>query len=419
MDKLTDKSIELVNFIKSNMMVNTIDINNDTISHIKETINQITPEYNNRITTSTIDIQKEINDPPVVFDVYKKIKDLRSVIPAEDIDKVKDMIASDGHESFIEWYLLNHRYLDIPYDIGKREIDKLKYPHNLKKSLYGSPFMAIDIQKYFESHKFYHTKCTCSFKNDKLGDIVIDLYEPYDHKQINIDEIIKICSMMRLFKPKHANVQINLTLIASHLKKKLGKIKGSDIILPKHVNSASTMRGEFIYIWRYEEWKKILIHELIHYLKIDFDPHKSGFGTLVESLNSIFKVSGNLFPFESYTEIIAVLIHSVYVSQNLDIKLEEILLYELNFSLFQCAKILKYIGFTDIETFITPSMPSDLQLTQMTGTLSYFFIKTALLNNSQLFSYLGPDINFKDTTLTTNYLKTIYKQSKTNTRFSQ
>ena len=97
-----------------------------------------------------------------------------------------------------------------------------------------------------------------------------------------------------------------------------------------------------------------MIHELIHYLGIDFTSSDLGYSKLIKTITDIFNFDGELRPYEAYTECLATIIHSVYVGNLLNNKslIKNILLHETNFTLFQCAKILHHIGITTFEEII-------------------------------------------------------------------
>ena len=141
---------------------------------------------------------------------------------------------------------------------------------------------------------------------------------------------------------------------------------------PENINSGSTLPGEYINLWRHEEIYKVLIHELVHTLDLDFRDM-----TVIQPyIRSRFNISGDspVLIWESYTEFIAIIIHSMYFSKTFESFLT-ILSIELEYSLFQTAKILHNFGCDNLNDLQNGSC----QVSYDTDILSYFYIKTALL----------------------------------------
>ena len=156
-----------------------------------------------------------------------------------------------------------------------------------------------------------------------------------------------------------------------------------------------------ILLWRKEEVSKVCIHELFH--SNEFDTALFGLGNN-KKVQHIFH---NLFDIpskieirlnESYTEMWAVLIHSMITSveyhkrnnkkivRNKIFKtFMEILLIEIEFVCFQIAKILLHFEYTDLCQFYKhgfykcPQRLTNIEYSQDTAVFSYFFIKGALL----------------------------------------
>jgi hypothetical protein len=178
--------------------------------------------------------------------------------------------------------------------------------------------------------------------------------------------------------------------------------------MPINTNSGSSIYSLFVRVWRYEEILKVLIHELIHYYKIDTDSFSSEAKTLNEKIMSKFKIDGYDRCNEAFTELIAVTIHSLYLSCVLNIDVSILLKYETIFSLFQMKKILKHFKksnpkFEDIRSIsIYPK--------QTTSVFSYYIIKTLLLLNHEIFN-----LSFVRTSKTknveyTNFVKKVLDQ---------
>lgn len=170
-----------------------------------------------------------------------------------------------------------------------------------------------------------------------------------------------------------------------------------------NVNSAQTTscRPENeIHIYRSEEWFKVLIHETMHALGIDFS-HTND--TNMIALNEIMK---NTFVFkmkdlrlyesycEAWAEIINVLF-CVYFSRtetdddDVLMSVEKSLQMERKWVLFQCAKIIKFYGLTYTDIYnLDPIVVDKLNavyLEKNTTTFSYYIAKAIILFNIDTF----------------------------------
>lgn len=139
-----------------------------------------------------------------------------------------------------------------------------------------------------------------------------------------------------------------------------------------------------IYIYREEEWFKVLIHETIHSFGIDF-AHNTEMMQIAEN-RIVSKFSMNKRKqyniFESYTEITAELIHILiflFITKKAEGAnnrlLQDIFMYEMAFSAFQCSKVL-FHNSIDIEK------GELLQMTnykEKTNTFSYYILKSGLM----------------------------------------
>jgi len=181
---------------------------------------------------------------------------------------------------------------------------------------------------------------------------------------------------------------IKITLFLHDDNKKIKK--KYEILSPKHVNTAVTYacakNGE-IFLYRKEEWFKVLAHELMHSLCLDF----SGLGTksLKDNCKKLFKIKSDYEISESYAEYWATIINILFLSfdisnsykpfkENVTMMLD----FEKIFSLYQCTKILKYMGISNYSTLLQ----SQSQLyEEKTNVFAYYFIKTVLLYDYEEF----------------------------------
>jgi hypothetical protein len=164
-----------------------------------------------------------------------------------------------------------------------------------------------------------------------------------------------------------------------------------------HANTAFTfacpLTSNEIYVFRYEEWFKVLIHESFHCFGLDF-------ATLPEeeaekNMFSIFPIACNLRFYETYTEIWAEIINVIFISvnsypcneQTIDIHrlskiIENHLYNEQIFSLFQCSKVLHHLGLKYRDLYETTEQAKRMRherYRENTHVFSYYILKCIIM----------------------------------------
>ena len=133
----------------------------------------------------------------------------------------------------------------------------------------------------------------------------------------------------------------------------------------QHINSGATVHNLLeetveLFIWRKEEIEKVLLHEMIHTLKLDFMGYPEELKLdIIQKFN--IPVSIELRLGEAYVETWAVLLNTIYVSftkNKMNIKKQckidsgdffELFAMEIFFTLYQSSKILHHFGYGCIE----------------------------------------------------------------------
>lgn len=164
---------------------------------------------------------------------------------------------------------------------------------------------------------------------------------------------------------------------------------------PLHVNSAVTTscskNGE-ICIFRLEELFKVFIHETFHNLGLDFSTLTTT--PLNKNIHKLFPIDSQLNLFEAYTEFWATIMNSLFTAFYLTdgkTNIKEFLLYsdycinyERFFSLFQCVKVLNFMGLNYIHLFQDNKISQSARqlYKEETNVFSYYIVKTILLYNN-------------------------------------
>ena len=154
-----------------------------------------------------------------------------------------------------------------------------------------------------------------------------------------------------------------------------------DSLDPDNINSGATLPGSFIYIFRKEEFVKVLFHELVHYLHLDMVRYQDKFKDLYRKINLKASI---INPNEAYTELVALLLMTVwkYYENEYNINLSDFinkkLTIELGWSYYQISKILKFFKcYNRYEQLFS----NNCEFRQNSNVLSYFILKTYFLQN--------------------------------------
>lgn len=392
--KYTDKLLKVIKTLPE--LDNLFDFS-DILAHpvlkfINGAINQINPNkvIEPRLTESIKKLH-ELNEPPLMYLYLKNIFETKPDLLVSNIKKfnLEPKIFSTL-ASFIKWYKVSHQNINVQglnYSTNSTRLNKLifKPPEartDLHKLLYSSPFVSLDIQMHGETVDMTRYE----YKTQEYNLII---YCP-DGITYNINKIIHIIVSMRLLGTKDPNYPIpKIILFLSSQKKQIDSFIDSPLT-PQNVNSGSSLSGEFIMIWRIEELYKVLIHELIHFYGLDFHCMDNKAKPIMDYINKTFNISGFDAANESYTETLALIIHSCFVYFYTQKPMEQILQNEIKFTLFQVAKICAYYSIGSVSELKTR------QIKQTSSICSYYIVKSSLLIN--LFSFLnfldmGFDIN--------------------------
>lgn len=160
-----------------------------------------------------------------------------------------------------------------------------------------------------------------------------------------------------------------------------------------HANSAFTFSckpSNEIHIYRTEEWFKVFIHESFHSFGLDFSQYNNK--KTAKQILKLFHVESDVRLYESYCEVWAELIQTIFNSYHLIEQVEnlytfipkmiektmDLFLVELRFSMFQCGKILHHYNIT-YDEITTHNSSARAKYTEGTHILSYYIIKNALM----------------------------------------
>ena len=277
----------------------------------------------------------------------------------------------------------------------------------IEKDIY-SEFTSLEVIDEIETLMKYKIIYTVTYKNININLTVFNSSSTFPKKDLEI--ILKRTIFMAELKQKQNNnnsVTINMVIIMSRKKKKI--IMDGKTLGPNEINSgvstySSNKNDTKVVIYRKEELNKLIIHELLHNLRLDFIYIDYNQFHRIVNINPNTNITFN----ESYTEIIACLINSILCSYESGNKKNrklacQFINYELCFNVFQVSKILVNYGFNHGGDFFCKY--KDNRYKQNTNVFSYFIIKTSLLLNIDKFLAFVFNQNFLYQPISKNYIK--------------
>jgi len=220
------------------------------------------------------------------------------------------------------------------------------------------------------------------------------------------------------FACNECSKELDIFLYLSDEKKMLPDVCG-DAIERIHVNTAFTTscaEKTEINIFRNEEWFKVLIHESFHCLGMDFSNYEEVNALISKEIKKKIPIDAKILAYETYSEIWAEILN-VIITVSIETHgkhmsvvslVEGMLEKELFFSMFQCAKLLDHfkLDYKDLYSEDQTSIFSfsggkRKRYQEKTAAFSYFFMKTILLFNCNMFlewtiARNGQSILFKD-----------------------
>ena len=243
----------------------------------------------------------------------------------------------------------------------------MKDRKKLHENIYTNQYISIDIHQIIETNNIQYKEI--QFNKNKIRIYELD-------KKVNLELIFFIINFMEnLAKKFNINYKpIDLTLLLTSQKK---LITNEKFLGPENINSGSTYFNELVFIWRIEEVYKVLIHELIHYFGFDYKLFMESLATNHTNKHCII---GEDRENEAYVESFGIIIHTFIISKFLKLSFFDLFNYEINFSLYQCKKILDFFKISYINDIIF-NTNCDNPIYQKTAVFSYFFIKTSLILN--------------------------------------
>ena len=244
-------------------------------------------------------------------------------------------------------------------------------------------FCPLDIQREIETKHNTHCLNKGSFEDYSVN---LDIHTK-NYPTIRTVKTLNNYALLMLYLSKNVTDNVNLKLFLTGKKKYLPT--KYTVLGPKEINTGSTMKGinGTIKIWRKEELYKLILHEMIHFLNLDFKSSNK-LNSIYSFLYKVFNISQEqtIRLTEAYTETIACIINTIIVSYKFGDKsnltlFKKMIDYERIFSCFQIAKILYFYGYKNFDEFFNLSgqFNTNPKWNQTTNVFSYHIIKGAFI----------------------------------------
>lgn len=320
----------------------------------------------------------------------------------DDFDKFSKKITSKNQESLDKIFKQFWWDIKISDDLIERYdkndmLNKELIKRKKSNELFESKYVPSNVKSYVDGNMMGYLIVKTYLCNVEVEII----YAFFKQSEINnlrkvekrIKKTLRILRFLLFYVGTSNKVKkITINLYLTHLKKTLPKniVK---TLNEENCNSALTYacaeEGEVL-VFREEEWKKVLIHELFHSLCLDF----SGISYLLlkNKFKNLLNVKSDYEISEAYSEFWATILNSCFISYDiLDDKedyeqfglyTEFCIQFERIFSLFQLVKVLDYMGLRYKDLISDGKMARSLKrilFKEETNVLAYYIIKTILL----------------------------------------
>jgi len=326
---------------------------------------------------------------------FTKNKQLKYVNQTNNTKKILTELYKEILEAF---KYISKRNINNNYTIKKiQNVSEITKPRNFNATSFPE-IVRHHIDKSMMSEicytfSLYERKIKVYFITETNDiELNIDVYNKY------LNAVAMWLYILNIYSSKECSKKISIYFYLTSLEKVLPK--SNIFILDQiNVNTAFTTTcpvDSEIVVFRKEEWFKVFIHETFHNFGLDFSMMNNN--NVNKCILDIFKVNSEVNGYEAYTEFWAEIINALFCSFyalkdindiNSFLSNSELFInFEITYSLFQLTKTLDFMGISYNDLFSNSKQSVILRenlYKEKTNVLSYYVIKTILLNNYQGF----------------------------------
>lgn len=348
------------------------------------------------------------------MDYDKKYKGAMDMI-LKIIEKNKD-----NFNKSLDYQIIENLYNNI--NAGIDYVDNLDKNNKLIQSrhhndTYSKPdgkFVPKKIKNFITSHNNSHISITCNLLG-RLIKINFFLYKHYSTEYIkkNAKKVLSWLYVCNKYSDNNCSKTLTINIFLCEYKKKM-PVNG-EVLGPNNINSGYSgvcWSNNEIMIYRKEEWFKVFLHESMH--AFNLQPSSSSDNYILNKLHEIFAISVNISIVETYVEMWARIINSIYSGILNSNNYEEFLsLFQFNlrveslFSYIQATRVLDYMNLTFDDILNKNDDNARLHYKENTNVFAYIILTAVLMKNPYLFmdwcSKNNTNILKYDNTIKNNY----------------
>ena len=363
---------------------------------------------------------------------FTKNKHINRVKQTKRTDSIITEIYNDILNSYN--YLNTLKQKEKYYNVSIKKIENTS--HISRPKFFNSNSFPELVRKHIDELSLSEITYNFSLysRNIKIHFIVEEENNAVKFETFNtyVDTIIMWLYILNKYASKTCANNLVIYFYFTSLEKKFPN-SNINILDQINVNTAFTTtcpKDSEIVVFRKEEWFKVFIHESIHNFGLDFSDMNNNEAN--NCILNIFKVNSEVNLYEAYTEFWAEIINALFCSfislkdkNNIDEFLsnsEFFINFERTFSFFQLVKTLNFMGLTYNDLYSKSQHSKNLRdnlYREKTNVLSYYVLKTILINNYQHFLFWCKSNNFsllqfkKTTTNQKEFCNFIEKNYKT------
>ena len=168
-------------------------------------------------------------------------------------------------------------------------------------------------------------------------------------KTSNINFLKRIKTLIYIIEylkvKNNINKNVKIYLVLSSLQKKLPN--ENEIISPCNINSGYTdLEKNIIFIWRLEEFEKVIFHEIMHYFDMDLRHHHTDVHIDINGPHSYY---------EAITDFYGIFYNIIYISLLTKISIKELLEVELSFIKNQAVMVNNFFNLYETDKIVQKS----------------------------------------------------------------
>jgi hypothetical protein len=203
--------------------------------------------------------------------------------------------------------------------------------------------------------------------------------------------IYLVLHLLTSYSRSECSESLTIYLYLTSMKKTLADCSRDCTIGEDNANTAFTFsckRINEVYIYRKEEWFKVLCHELFHSFGLDFSEYDCT--DVDKKVFTIFPIKVDLRLYEVYTELWGELLNILFIAylrfpkesaEKILKKVEPFVYQERMFSVYQSSKVIAHFGmsYEDLYERTDQAMLARRNYKETTPVLSYYILKNIVM----------------------------------------